>query len=96
MKPNFFKIFDLAFLVPHEFEPTLTKEAPVKSEENIAAYQDRKEEILDKYLDAVFGNKSKLPRAEWEKLTVSDTGNWIFSGKSLRKEIDSTLFAAAQ
>ena len=94
LRPNFFKLFDLAFLIPHEFEGKFSNLPPVNTEAQIEIFKERKEDVLEKYLDRVFDVKAKLPRAVWEKFTCSERGNFIFSGKSLRKVIDSVLYGS--
>lgn len=95
LKPNFSKLCDLAFLIPHEFERKYSDELPLKTSSEIKTYEERKLDVLEHYLDKVFDVKSKLPRAQWEKITCSDKGNFIFSARSLRKEIDSTIFGGS-
>ena len=61
--PNFYKLFDLAFLVPHEFEGKFSDQPPLNTDQQIEVYQERKEDILECYLDRVFDTKAKLLRA---------------------------------
>jgi hypothetical protein len=46
--------------------------------------------LREAFLDEVFGNNSKLERAEWEK-QVAGPGKWLLSSKEIRARAEKEL-----
>ncbi|CDW79009.1 UNKNOWN [Stylonychia lemnae] len=88
--PSLNTLVDLACKLPFIMSAQLTNEPSKKSEEDFQKIDGIKEAFLDKFLDEIYGAKSKLLRVDWETEVAKKTP-WLFSTKKIRSEIDKII-----
>lgn len=78
-KPNFYKMLDFATEICFDQETMITARPSAFSDEEVLEAKRKKyDELLEDFLDTVFGHESKLRREQWSEKVAQET-SWIFN-----------------
>jgi hypothetical protein len=83
-KGTFIKLIELATKLVYHFEHESSNLEKISDEKITEDFCDT---LVEDFLDAIFGQLSKLPRKDYME-EVASKQNWIFSSKQIRDKVD--------